>query len=107
MSYSADSCDYGGEFLTIEATDETTVKFTLCYPDPAFPSKIAFSAFPVNDTAYLEATGGGGDIVDNPIGTGPYMVENWNRGSELSHDPLRRLLGRPRYRQDPHLPLEL
>ena len=83
MSYSADSCDYGGEFLTIESLDELTVKFTLCYPDPAFPSKIAFSAFPINDTAYLEETGGGGDIVDNPIGTGPYMVENWNRGSEL------------------------
>ncbi len=83
MSYSAESCDYGGEFLSIEAVDELTVKFTLCYPDPAFPSKIAFSAFPINDTAYLEETGGGGDIVDNPIGTGPYMVENWNRGSEL------------------------
>ncbi len=83
LSQSADNCDYGGEFLTIEALDELTVKFTLCYPDPAFPSKIAFSAFPINDTAYLEETGGGGDIVDNPIGTGPYMVENWNRGSEL------------------------
>ena len=78
-----DPCDYGGEFLSIEALDDSTVKFTLCYPDPAFPSKIAFSAFPINDTAYLEETGGGGDIVDNPIGTGPYMVENWNRGSEL------------------------
>ncbi|MEA3340452.1 MAG: ABC transporter substrate-binding protein, partial [Chloroflexota bacterium] len=83
MSYSAESCDYGGEFLTIESLDDLTVKFTLCYPDPAFPSKVAFAAFPINDTAYLESTGGGGDIVDNPIGTGPYMVENWNRGSEL------------------------
>ncbi|RLC87152.1 MAG: hypothetical protein DRJ03_06805 [Chloroflexi bacterium] len=46
MSYSAESCDYGGEFLTIESLDDLTVKFTLCYPDPAFPSKIAFSAFP-------------------------------------------------------------
>ncbi len=83
MMVAAPDCDYGGEFLTIEALDELTVKFTLCYPDPAFPSKIAFSAFPINDTEYLESTGGGGDIVDNPIGTGPYMVENWNRGSEL------------------------
>ncbi len=83
LSYSAESCDYGGEFLFIEAVDATTVKFTLCYPDPAFPSKIAFSAFPINDTAYLEETGGGGDLVDKPIGTGPYMLESWDRGSEL------------------------
>jgi peptide/nickel transport system substrate-binding protein len=83
LSHSAGSCDYGGEFFTIEALDELTVKFTLCVPDPAFPSKIAFSAFPINDTAYLKATGGGGDIVDNPVGTGPYKIENWNRGSEL------------------------
>jgi peptide/nickel transport system substrate-binding protein len=83
MSYSAENCDYGGEFLSIEAVDELHVKFTLCVPDPAFPSKIAFSAFPINDTEYLEATGGGGDIVDNPVGTGPYKLEAWNRGSEL------------------------
>jgi peptide/nickel transport system substrate-binding protein len=83
MSYSAESCDYGGEFLSIEAVDDLTVKFTLCVPDPAFPSKIAFSAFPINDTEYLESTGGGGDIVDNPVGTGPYMLDTWNRGSEL------------------------
>ena len=78
-----DPCAYGGEFQTIEAVDDLTVQFQLCYPDPAFPSKIAFSAFPINDSDYLEATGGGGDIVDNPIGTGPYMVDAWNRGSEL------------------------
>ncbi len=84
MSYSAESCDYGGEFLSIEALDEYTVKFTLCYPDPAFPSKAAFSAFAIHSAEYLEATGGGGDLVDNPIGTGPYMMESWTRGDNLT-----------------------
>ena len=83
MVYSAESCDYGGEILSIEAVDELTVKFTLCYPDPAFPSKAAFSAFAIHSADYLEATGGGGDLVDNPIGTGPYMVEEWTRGDSL------------------------
>jgi len=83
MSYAAPNCDYGGEFLKIEAVDRLTVRFTLCYSDPAFPSKIAFSAFPINDTAYLEETGGGGKIVDTPNGTGPYKLEKWTRGSEL------------------------
>ena len=45
MSYAADNCDYGGEFKSIEAVDAKTVKFTLCYPDVAFPAKVAFSAF--------------------------------------------------------------
>ncbi len=84
MSYSAESCDYGGEFQSIEALDEYTVKFTLCYPDPAFPSKAAFSAFAIHSAEYLEATGGGGDLVDNPIGTGPYMMESWTRGDNLT-----------------------
>lgn len=84
MSYSAENCDYGGEFLSIEALDEYTVKFTLCYPDPAFPSKAAFSAFAIHSAEYLEATGGGGELVEKPIGTGPYMLEEWTRGDSLT-----------------------
>jgi peptide/nickel transport system substrate-binding protein len=85
MTYSAENCDYGGEFLSIEAVDEYTVKFTLCYPDPAFPSKAAFSAFAIHSSDYLEATGGGGpELVDNPIGTGPYMLEDWTKGDSIT-----------------------
>jgi ABC-type transport system substrate-binding protein len=82
-SYSADSCEYGGEFKSIEAVDELTVKITLCVPDPAFPSKIAFSSFAIQPSEYLESTGGNGDILEKPIGTGPYMVEAWERGSQI------------------------
>jgi peptide/nickel transport system substrate-binding protein len=84
MVYSAENCDYGGEFLSIEAVDEYTVKFTLCRADPAFPSKVAFSAFAIQSAEYLEATGGGGDLVDNPVGTGPYYMEEWKRGDSLT-----------------------
>ncbi|GIV81080.1 MAG: hypothetical protein KatS3mg051_0434 [Anaerolineae bacterium] len=83
MSYSAPDCSYGGEIYKIEALDDLTVKFTLCRPDPAFPSKVAFSAFSINSAEYLEATGGGGDLVDKPIGTGPYVLEEWKRGDSL------------------------
>jgi ABC-type transport system substrate-binding protein len=84
MSYSAENCDYGGEFLTIEAVDELTVKFTLCYPDPAFPSKVAFSSFAIYSADYLEATGGTGDLIDKPVGTGPYALEEWTRGDSIT-----------------------
>ena len=62
LSFSAPDCSYGGEFQTIEAVDERTVKFTLCVPDPAFPAKVAFSAFIIQSSDYLESTGGGGDL---------------------------------------------
>src|SRR5690554_1254490 len=48
---------YSGNFQSIEAVDELTVKFTLCNPDPAFPSKVAFSAFQIYPSEYLESTG--------------------------------------------------
>ena len=83
MSLAAPDCEYGGEFKSIEAVDELTVKFTLCYPDPAFPAKVAFSAFGINDADYLEATGGGGDLIENPNGTGPYKFVEWRRGDQI------------------------
>ena len=82
--YAAESCDYGGEIQSIEAVDDLTVKFTLCYPDPAFPSKVAFSALGIYPSEYLESTGGGGvELFQNPVGTGPYMLENWDLGNEI------------------------
>src|SRR5690606_14914164 len=60
-----------------------TVKFTLCVPDPAFPAKVAFSAFIIQSADYLEATGGGGDLITMPIGTGPYRLERWDLGNEM------------------------
>jgi len=47
MMVESPDCEYGGEFKSIEAVDEMTVKVTLCVPDPAFPSKIAFTAFAI------------------------------------------------------------
>ena len=83
MMQEAPNCDYGGEIQKIEAVDAYTVKMTLCYPDPAFLSKVAFSAFPINSKEYLEQTGGTGEILEKPNGTGPYIVEQWDRGNQL------------------------
>ncbi|MDD2921216.1 MAG: ABC transporter substrate-binding protein [Anaerolineales bacterium] len=79
----APNCDYGGEFKSIEAVDELTVKVTLCVPDPAFPSKIAFTSFAIQPADYLTFTGGNGALLEKPIGTGPYYVSNWVRGDQL------------------------
>jgi len=57
---------------------------TLCSPDPAFPSKVAFSVFSIQDKDYLDANGGDSvKMSDAPNGTGPYMVTKWNRGDSV------------------------
>ncbi|MCC6804025.1 MAG: peptide ABC transporter substrate-binding protein [Anaerolineae bacterium] len=83
ITYAAESCDYGGEIQSITAVDATTVQFQLCYPDPALPAKVAFSGFAIHSSDQLQATGGGGDILTNPIGTGPWKFDHWDLGNEI------------------------
>lgn len=77
-------CSYGGEFSQIKATDEHTVEFTLCYPDPAFLAKLAFASNEIHDTASLEADMENHLILAKPNGTGPYMLDRWQRGDHIS-----------------------
>ena len=87
MKVEASSCDYGGEFKAIEAVDAQTVKFTLCYPDPAFLSKVAFTDFAIQDQAYLDANGGDSlKMSEQPNGTGPYIVKEWKRGESITFE---------------------
>lgn len=83
MMVEAPDCDYGGEIKSIEAVDEFTVKFTLCFPDPAIPAKVAFVSLGIQPSEYLEANAGSGDLLEKPIGTGPYKVESWERGNQI------------------------
>ena len=83
MSVGVDSCeDYAGKIQSIEATAPDEVVFNLCSPDPAFLQKAAFVVFGVQPSEHLEATGG--SPLENPIGTGPFALDSWNRGSELT-----------------------
>ncbi len=91
----ADECAYGGEIKSIEAVDDLTVKFNLCAPDVAFPSKVAFSAFQIHSSEYLEQTGGGGDLVEKPIGTGPYQLVEWKKGDTMTFKRFEGYWGEP------------
>ena len=90
-----EACAYGGLLKSVEAVDDLTVKFELCTPDVAFPSKVAFTAFNIHPSEYLEATGGTGDILDNPIGTGPYMMDEWRRGDSITFKKFEEYWGEP------------
>lgn len=87
MKVEAPNCDYGGEFKSIETVDESTVKFSLCYPDPAFASKVAFSVFSISDKDYLDANQGDSvKMSEKPNGTGPYIMKEWVRGDHVTYE---------------------
>jgi peptide/nickel transport system substrate-binding protein len=75
---------YTGNIEQIRAEDEHTVVFDLCEPDVAFLSKVAFTSFAIHDADYLEAHAEDGSLVEEPNGTGPYMLDSWSRGSEIT-----------------------
>src|SRR5690242_50125 len=86
MKLEAPDCGttYKGNLKGIEAVDKYTFKITLCNPDPAIPSKVAFSAMAIHSADQLKATNGGGDeLLSNPIGTGPYDMSKWDKGNEM------------------------
>ena len=83
MVVTAPDCDYGGLIKEIAAVDASTVQFTMCVPDPAFPSKAAFNVFGIQSSEWLESAIPSGEILEMPVGTGPYYVDAWNRGDSL------------------------
>ena len=95
MAYPADGeapCGdgtYKGNLKKITATDAQTVVFDLCNSDVAFLSKIAFSAFGINDTDWLTTKIDASQNENQPIvsevnGTGPYKLTAWNRGQDIT-----------------------
>lgn len=83
MSFSAPDCDYGGNFSSIEAIDAHTVQVTLCNLDIPFISNMASMGLGIVPSEYMDATGGTGDLLTNPIGTGPLKLERWDTGNEM------------------------
>ncbi|TPW29207.1 peptide ABC transporter substrate-binding protein [Martelella alba] len=83
MSVEAPNCDYGGKIKSIVATDEHTVTFTMCSPDPAFEAKAAFVVFGIQPSEHIAEAGPKGALLDDPIGTGPFKLESWNRGDSI------------------------
>lgn len=95
MMVAAENCDYGGKIQSIEAVDDMTVQFNLCKSDPAFEAKIAFTPFGIQPAEWIAETGGTGELLERPIGTGPYMLDNWERGSQIVYSRFDDYWGEP------------
>ena len=83
LTLTSDKCKENTKIKQIEAVDELTTVFTMCNSDPAFPAKVASESFGIQPLEHLLNTGGSGRLLEEPIGTGPYQLEEWVRGEEL------------------------
>lgn len=81
---------------TVEATD-TQVTITLKAPNAAFLAMLGCFNMVLGDKSYAE-TMTDEEYLKNPIGTGPYMLENWTNGSSLTlvANPYYRVEGMPK-----------
>ena len=86
-SVEAPDCDYGGKIKSIVAVDAYTVEFTMCKPDPAFPAKAAFTPFGIYPEEWLMENANEANqetLLSAPVGTGPFMLDNWARGESIT-----------------------
>jgi peptide/nickel transport system substrate-binding protein len=63
---------------SVTAHDPLTVIFTLTNPDSTFPFRMG------ENTAVILHPNTAAGAATKPIGTGPYVLENWNKGSSVT-----------------------
>ena len=69
---------------SVEKVDATTVRFTLSRPDVTFLQKLAFPAFGMQSPANVKKYNGSGDLLRNPVGTGPFKFVEWVPGDHIT-----------------------
>jgi ABC-type transport system substrate-binding protein len=75
------ACDvagYTGLLGRIEATGPRTVRFTLCAPDGAFPTRLAHPALGILDTVVAERVAGDPAAVRGVAGAGSFRIVAWS-----------------------------
>jgi len=61
-----------------------SVRYTLTHPDPAFLQKLAFPSFGPGSPANIRQYAGGGDLIRNPVGAGPFRFLKWADGDAIT-----------------------
>ncbi|KMK77827.1 glutathione ABC transporter substrate-binding protein [Alkalihalobacillus pseudalcaliphilus] len=68
----------------VEVIDEFNVRIITDEPFAPLPRHLAHNAGSIIAPSAIEAENDGGTkVTENPIGTGPFKLENWNRGASI------------------------
>jgi peptide/nickel transport system substrate-binding protein len=70
------------QILDAVAVDDLTVELTTDGPDPALPARLAY-VLRIIPPVYAESE----EFPSEPIGTGPYLFEEWERGTSITLVP--------------------
>jgi len=73
--------DFSGMLDSIEALDAKTVRITLKEPSAPFIDYLTLPEAVIVSKAWCEANGNNLDA--NPMGSGPYMFDSWDKGREI------------------------
>ncbi len=73
--------DYDAKLPDMEAVDRYTLRFRLASRDYNFPYIVAHTAFGVVAREVIEAYAN--DTLAHPVGTGPYQLKEWKRGTKI------------------------
>jgi len=71
----------GGEDVAVEVIDEYTLQMTTAIPFAPLPAHLSHGAFAMVSPALLAE--GADAMASNAIGTGPYMLETWDRAEQV------------------------
>lgn len=77
LQCNVDGYVFGDEQLTLQTPDANTVVVGTTEPDPILPLRISFVEIVPRTTSTAEK-------VREPIGTGPYAIEDWEYGQKLT-----------------------
>ena len=77
LQCNVDGYVFGDEKLKLATPNDTTLTVTTEKPDPILPLRISFVEIVPRSTSMTEK-------VREPIGTGPYAIENWDLGQKLT-----------------------
>lgn len=96
LRVAAPNCSYGGEIKSVEATDQSTVVFTLCKPEAAFLAKISHPIFAVQSSDTLNKAGGSSEELSKNInGQGAFRLKSDQPGVETVLVPSSTYWGLP------------
>ncbi|MDQ0209165.1 ABC transporter substrate-binding protein [Alkalicoccobacillus murimartini] len=67
---------------SVEVIDDSTVRIHTNEPDPQLLSRLAIAGASILPAAYFEEVGSD-EFFQDPVGTGPYELNNWNRDEQV------------------------